>query len=65
MRTHEKKISKAVYDRAIANNGHITEKDEADIFSFIEQAIYGVYRTVAFERDGEYFVRYELGNSAD
>lgn len=65
MKIYEKRISKEVYERAIKNNGHITSKDEAEIFSYIEQAIYGVYRTVAIERDGEWFVRYELGDSSD
>ena len=65
MKQHEKRISKEVYDRAIANNGHITSEDEAEIFGYIERCVYGIYRTVAFELDGKYFVRYELGDSAD
>ena len=65
MKQYERQISKEVYDRAIANNGHITSEDEAEIFSYIEQTIYGVYRTVAFELDGKYFVRYELGDTSD
>ena len=65
MRTHEKKISKEVYDRAIANNGHITSEDELTVFNEIERWGYGVYRTNVIERDGEYFVRYELGDSCD
>ena len=65
MKQYERQISKEVYDRAIANNGHITSEDEAEIFSYIEQTIYGIYRTVAFELDGKYFVRYELGDTSD
>ena len=65
MKQYERQISKEVYDRAIANNGHITSEDEAEIFSYIEQTLYGIYRTGAFELDGKYFVRYKLGDTSD
>lgn len=65
MKTHIKPISKAVYDRAKGNHGYVTEDDMAKVFSSAELFGYGVYSPIVCEKNGYYFVSYELGDSCD
>lgn len=65
MKTYEKEISKELYDKAIANNWTIPESAYSDIFSIGELAGYGVYHVRPFEKNGKYFVRYQLGDNCD
>ena len=65
MTQHEKKITKAIYDRAKANHGYITKKDEDAVFTQSELRGYGVYGDQVHERNGEYYVSYYLGSTCD
>ena len=65
MKEYEKKISKEIYDKAVANNGIVPESAYSDIFSVSELIGYGVYLVRPFEKDGKYFVRYQRGDSCD
>lgn len=61
----EREISKEVYDRAVENNGLLSDADKDEVFSIAELCGYGVYLPRVFERDGEYYVSYERGDSCD
>lgn len=65
MRQCERKISKEVYDRARMNKGFIQREDELTVFTDAERLGYGVYSGYVFEQDGDYFVRYSIGDSCD
>ena len=65
MDRYERKISKEIYDRAVANKGYIASEDMSKVFDICQLAGYGVYLPLVFERDGEYFVSYEMGSSCD
>lgn len=61
----ERKITKAQYDRAMANRRMLTEEDKRHVFSTSELYGYGIYSTSVLERGGEYFVRYKIGDNCD
>lgn len=65
MEKYERKISKEIYDRAMPNGGHIASEDMCKVFDMSELMGYGVYLPMVFERDGEYFVSFEMGSSCD
>lgn len=65
MSSCEREITKEQYERAMKNNGYIADEDGKDIFTISEMCGYGVYLPIAFERDGKYFVSFELGSSCD
>lgn len=65
MEKYERKISKEIYDRAVANRGYIVSEDMNKVFDICQLCGYGVYLPLVFERDGEYFVSYEMGSSCD
>ena len=65
MQRCERKITKEQFDRAQQNRGYIANVDRPDIFNVSELCGYGVYSPLAFERDGEYYVSYLLGESCD
>jgi hypothetical protein len=59
----EKSISKEIYDNA--KNGMVNREDRSKIFTEAELCGYGVYLPRVFERNGEYFCSYEIGESCD
>ena len=61
----ERKITKEQYDRARESHGYLAEIDKEQVFSASELYGYGVYSPIVFERDGEYFVSYQIGDSCD
>ena len=61
----ERKITKEQYDRARESHGYLTESDKEQVFSASELYGYGVYSPIVFERDGEYFVSYQIGDNCD
>lgn len=65
MGKYEREITKEQYERAMKYNGLIPDEDRGDIFTISELWGYGVYLPTAFERDGKYFVSFELGSSCD
>ncbi len=62
--TSRKEISKEVYDRAIANNGRMTEDDEIAILGAYVYG-YGLYGTAVYQEDGKYMVSFRHGDSCD
>ena len=65
MTSYKRTITKEIYERAVANHDHIASEDYDKVFSESERYGYGVYGTYVFEKDGEYFVRFSLGDSCD
>jgi len=61
----DKEIPKDIYDRAMANNGRITEDDESEIFSRAILCGYGLYNTSVYEKDGKYFCSWYMGDGCD
>lgn len=60
----EKKITKAMYERAMKNNGFLTKSDENDLLTPVDSA-YGVMCQTVFEQDGNYFVNCTGYDSCD
>ena len=60
-----KKITEEVYNRAVKNNGYITDDDKETVFTESERLGYGVYSTYVFKLAGEFYVGYALGDSCD
>ena len=65
MRTYTDKINKEMYNRAMANNGVMTNEDMNKFFNPCLLWGYGVYGVRVFEENGEYFVKYETGSTCD
>ena len=61
----ERKITKEIYERALKNRGYIDKQDSDKVFTISELCGYGVYGDQVFEKDGDYFVRFERGDSCD
>ena len=64
MKRYVRKITKEIYDRRTPSN-YITDEDMCKVFDRSEMCGYGVYSPRVFEKNGEYFVEYELGDSCD
>jgi hypothetical protein len=62
--TSRKEISKEVYDRAVANNGRMTEDDEIAILGAYVYG-YGLYGTAVYQEDGKYMVSFRHGDSCE
>ena len=62
--TSRKEISKEVYDRAVANNGRMTEDDEVAILGAYVYG-YGLYGTAVYQEDGKYMVSFRHGDSCE
>ena len=60
-----REISKEIYDRSQQHNGFIAAEDQDKVWSVSEQLGYGVYGGQTFEKDGKYYVGYEIGDSCD
>ncbi len=60
-----RKITKEIYERSQKCGGYIAAEDQNKVFSFSELCGYGVYGALTFEKDGEYFVKYQMGDSCD
>jgi hypothetical protein len=65
MQTVTRKISQAIYERALQHSGHIADEDINDVFLIQEQIGYGVYGDYVHETDGEYFVTFKMGDTCD
>ena len=65
MTKYRRKITEEQYERAILNNGILTEDDEKDVFTFSEMFGYGVYMPKVIKDHNEFFVTFTLGNSCD
>lgn len=60
------KISKEVYDIAMQNKRHsVPQEMELEVFGAANVYGYGVYGNYVYEKDGEYFVDYETGDTCD
>lgn len=64
MRQFEREISKEIFDRGV-ENGTITGDDFKKVFRPQEYQGYGIYSQHLFEKDGKYFVKFELGDTCD
>lgn len=65
MTKYRRKITKEQYERAMLNNGILTEDDEKSVFSYSERFGYGVYMPSVIEEQGEYYTTFLLGGSCD
>lgn len=65
MKTHEKEISREIYERALTIGGSITGEDYKHVFTPQEYLGYGVYNDRVVKINGKYYVRYMLGDSCD
>lgn len=60
-----RKISREIYERN-KDHGFLSEEDEKKVFSKMEILGYGVYWTQVFTGDdGEFYVRFERGDTCD
>lgn len=66
MQRFTKKISKEVYDIAMQNKRHsVPQEMELEVFGAVDVYGYGVYGNYVYEKDGEYFVDYNTGDTCD
>jgi len=65
MKNMEKEISKDMYDRGKSNHGFLKPGDYNKVFSAQEVMGYGIYNERLIEREGKYFVAYQIGDSCD
>ena len=65
MNAGERKITKKQYERAVAAGGYLLDEDLPWVFSHAELHGYGIYSPRVFERDGDYYVSYHIGDSCD
>ena len=65
MVTYTKKITKEQYERATQNSGYISDVDMSSVFSPAELWGYGVYGNTVFEKDNQFYVRYNCGETCD
>ena len=65
MTVYTRKITKEQYDRAMNNNGMLTEEDEETIFTTSEICGYGVSMIGVVDNHGQYYVTFRLGDSCD
>ncbi len=63
MRSCTRKITKEMYDRAI--NGFLAHEDYLKVFDESDRIGYGIYADKVVEKDGEYYVSFEMGDSCD
>ena len=62
--TSRKEISKEVYDRAVANNGRMTDDDEIAILGAYVYG-YGLYGTAVYQEGDKYMVSFRHGDSCE
>lgn len=65
MTRYTRKITKEQYERAIKNNGILTEEDENVVFTTSEMCGYGIYGMSVMENHGQYYVTFKIGGSCD
>ena len=61
-------ISKEVYDRAVNGKGkinYIADEDMPKLFADWKLYGYGVYSPIAYEENGKYWCRYNMGSTCD
>ena len=61
MTVYTRKITKEQYDRAINNNGMLTEEDEETVFTTSEICGYGVSIIGVVDNHGQYYVTFSCG----
>lgn len=61
-RTRE--ITKEIYDNRTPS-GSINREDRTKVFTLGELCAYEIFDTFCYEKDGKYYVSYELGDSCD
>ena len=64
MRDCKREITKEQFDRA-DDRGYLAQQDYLKIFDESERMGYGVYADRVFEKDGKYYVSFEMGDSCD
>jgi len=64
MRAYNREITKEQFDRA-DDRGYLAHADYLKIFDESERMGYGVYADHVFEKDGKYYVSFEMGDSCD
>ena len=65
MKQDVRTISREIYDRAMANNGHLASEDFCKVYSVAELCGYGVYGPQVFKEDGVFYCRCDMGTSCD
>lgn len=65
MTRYTREISKDIYDRSQQHNGFIAAEDTNKVWSDSELIGYGVYGDQTYEKDGKYYVSFEMGDSCD
>ena len=65
MTAYERRITKEQYKRAVQNGRYLTDDDMQQVFSRSERCGYGIYSPIVFERDGDFYVRYRIGDCCD
>ena len=63
MRICKREITKEMYDRAV--NGRLSREDYLKVFDESDRMGYGIYDDTVHEKDGEYYVSFEMGDSCD
>lgn len=61
----ERVITREVFERAMQNGRRLTAEDECEVFTRAELCGYGIYDTYVIERNGGYYVLYEIGSDCD
>lgn len=63
--TKRKEISKEEYDKAMANNGRLTEDQELEILGGAYVYGYGLYGTAVYQEGDKYMVSFRHGDSCE
>ena len=61
----KRKITKEMYGRAVQNGGQLTREDYWNVFNESDVMGYGVYNERLAEEEGNYYVTFNRGSSAD
>ena len=65
MKCGTRRITKDQYERAVNNNGYLTDEDRLEVFTEAERCGYGIYDTRVYTSNGLYLVNFEKGSSCD
>lgn len=61
----KREITKDIYNRALNNNGHITNEDQNQVYHIHELCGYGIYGDCVSNEDDRYYVIFQRGSSCD
>lgn len=61
----DREITKEIYERAIENNGYLTDNDEKIVLTDAERYGYGGSTRKVFEQEGKYYVHCHMYNHCD